>query len=195
MPSQVPMNSPPVPSSERQARLHRVIAHLRANLVGWIALFVALGGTGYAAISIPRNSVGSAQIRNRSITPVKFNPKSIGGSVRAWAIIRANATVLASSGKPVVFASALPGLYVIHWGVSLPRSCATVANVDERSPDPTSLQLPNGGTTSAVIGYASNVETQPIPSGDRRTISKTSLDTFNQSGQPTPMAFDVAVIC
>ena len=66
--------------------MHRLIAHLRSNLVGWIALFVALGGTGYAAISIPRNSVGAAQIRNRSITPAKFNPKSIGGSVRAWAI-------------------------------------------------------------------------------------------------------------
>ena len=83
--------------------MHRVIAHLRSNLVGWIALFVALGGTGYAAMSIPRNSVGAAQIRNRSITPVKFNPSAIGGSVRAWAIIRANATVLASGGKPIVF--------------------------------------------------------------------------------------------
>ena len=74
-------------SSERQVRVHRLISHLRSNLVGWIALFVALGGTGYAAIGIPRNSVGSAQLRNHSITPVKFNPKSIGGSVRAWAIV------------------------------------------------------------------------------------------------------------
>ena len=96
-------------SSERQVRVHRLIAHLRSNLVGWIALFVALGGTGYAAISIPRNSVGAAQIRNRSITPVKLNPKSIGGSVRAWAIVRANATVLAGGGKPTVSAGDIPG--------------------------------------------------------------------------------------
>ncbi|HYZ81427.1 MAG TPA: hypothetical protein VE571_09175, partial [Solirubrobacteraceae bacterium] len=114
--------------------MHRVVAHLRGNLVGWIALFVALGGTGYAAIRIPRNSVGAAQIRNRSITPVKLNPTSIGGSVRAWAIVRANATVMASSRRPVVFASAVPGSYVIQWAVRLPRTCATVANVDERSP-------------------------------------------------------------
>jgi hypothetical protein len=175
--------------------MHRVIAHLRNNLVGWIALFVALGGTGYAAISLPRNSVGAAQIRNRSITPAKLNPNSIGGSVRAWAIIRANATVIASSGKPIVFLSAIPGLYVIHWSVRLPRTCATVANVDERSPDQTPIQLPNGGTASATIGYASNVDTEVIPSGGGHKLSKTSLDTFNQSGQPTPMAFDVAVIC
>lgn len=113
--------------------MNRVTTHLRGNLVGWIALFVALGGTGYAAISIPRNSVGAAQIRNRSITPVKLNPSAIGGSVRAWAIIRANATVLASSGKPVVFSSVVPGSYIIQWPVRLPRTCATVATVDQRS--------------------------------------------------------------
>jgi hypothetical protein len=182
-------------SSERQVRVHRLIAHLRSNLVGWIALFVALGGTGYAAISIPRNSVGAAQIRNRSITPVKFNPKSIGGSVRAWAIVRANATVLASSGKPVVFASVIPGSYVIHWGVRLPGTCATIANIDERSPAQTPIGLPNGGAASAAIGYASNVDTEIVPDGRRGKISKTSLDTFSQSGQPAPMDFDVAVIC
>jgi hypothetical protein len=175
--------------------VHRLIAHLRSNLVGWIALFVALGGTGYAAISIPRNSVGAAQIRNRSITPAKFNPKSIGGSVRAWAIIRANATVLASGENPVVFASAFPGSYVIQWSVRLPRTCATVANVDDRSTNFTPIQLPNGGTTNAAIGYASNVDTETVPRGGGHKISQTTLDTFNQVGQPTAMAFDVAVIC
>ncbi|MFZ1993392.1 MAG: hypothetical protein WAU75_04730 [Solirubrobacteraceae bacterium] len=175
--------------------MHRLIAHLRSNLVAWIALFVALGGTGYAAISIPRNSVGAAQIRNRSISPVKFNPSAIGGSVRAWAIVRANGTVLASSTKPVAFASVVPGSYVIQWRVSLPRTCATVANPDERSPDHTPIQLPNGGTASAAIGYVSNVDTETVPSGNGRKIAQTSLNTFSQSGQPTPMAFDIAVIC
>jgi hypothetical protein len=37
-----------------------------ANATATLALFVALGGTGYAAITLPRNSVGSAQIRPRS---------------------------------------------------------------------------------------------------------------------------------
>jgi hypothetical protein len=73
---------------KRETTMHRFGNHIRSNLVGWIALFVALGGTGYAAVGIPRNSVGASQIRNRSITPVKFNPASIGGNVHAWAIIR-----------------------------------------------------------------------------------------------------------
>jgi hypothetical protein len=176
--------------------MNRLIAHLRANLVGWVALFVALGGTGYAAINIPRNSVGAAQIRNRSISPVKFNPSSIGGNVHAWAIIRADTTVLASGGKPTVSAGEVPGSYEIQWGVRLPRTCATIANVDERSPVADETPINNGnGITNVIIGYVSSVNTQTVPSGGGRKVSVTSLNTFNQAGQPTPMEFDVAIIC
>jgi hypothetical protein len=176
--------------------IHRLINHVRGNLVGWVALFVALGGTGYAAVNIPRNSVGAAQIRNRSITPVKFNPASIGGNVRAWAIIRANATVVASGGKPTVSAGAVPGSYQIQWAVHLPRTCATVANVDERSPVADETPINNGnGITNVIIGYVSSVNTQTVPSGGGKKVSVTSLNTFNQSGQPTALEFDVAIIC
>jgi hypothetical protein len=176
--------------------VQRLFNHVRNNLVGWVALFVALGGTGYAAVSIPRNSVGAAQIRNRSIAPVKFNPSSIGGSVRAWAIVRANATVAASGGKAFVSVGAIPGSYEIQWGVRLPRTCATVANVDERSPVADETPINNGnGITNVIIGYVSSVNTQTVPSGGGKKVSVTSLNTFNQAGQPTPLEFDVSAIC
>jgi hypothetical protein len=38
-----------------------------ANVMSLIALFIALGGTGYAAVKIPRNSVGSAQIKTSGV--------------------------------------------------------------------------------------------------------------------------------
>jgi hypothetical protein len=38
-----------------------------ANVTAVLALFVALGGTGYAAVTLPRDSVGSAQIKNRAV--------------------------------------------------------------------------------------------------------------------------------
>jgi hypothetical protein len=38
-----------------------------ANVMSTIAVFAALGGGAYAAVAIPRNSVGSAQIRDHSI--------------------------------------------------------------------------------------------------------------------------------
>ena len=39
-----------------------------ANVASTAALVLALGGTSYAAISLPRNSVGSEQIRSRAVT-------------------------------------------------------------------------------------------------------------------------------
>lgn len=38
-----------------------------ANVAATLALFVALGGTSYAALALPRNSVGSRQLKSRSV--------------------------------------------------------------------------------------------------------------------------------
>lgn len=48
--------------------LARTRSHLTfANVVSLIALFVALGGTGYAAITLPKNSVGPKQIKKNAV--------------------------------------------------------------------------------------------------------------------------------
>jgi hypothetical protein len=44
-----------------------------ANVMATIAVFVALGGVGYAATRLPRNSVGTKQIRKAAVTPAKLN--------------------------------------------------------------------------------------------------------------------------
>jgi hypothetical protein len=185
-----------VSSSERQVRVHRLVAHFRSNLVGWIALFVALGGTGYAAVAIPRNSVGAAQIRNHAISPVKFNPKSIGGSVRAWAIVSSTGKVVASSGHPrVTLLPNVPGQFDISWSVRFPAACGTVATVNGHSPSTETIPTTVGGsagTESVTAGYVSEVGSGTAPTSKH---SGTLLGTFNQAGQPTPLGFDVAVIC
>ena len=38
-----------------------------ANVTASLALFIALGGTGYAAVTLPRNSVGAAQLRSNAV--------------------------------------------------------------------------------------------------------------------------------
>jgi hypothetical protein len=63
----------------------KLVRHLKNNLVGWAALFIALGGTGYAAVSLPARSVGNRQLKAHSITASKLNPTSVAASVRAWA--------------------------------------------------------------------------------------------------------------
>jgi hypothetical protein len=63
-------------------KIHTFIRH---NAIALAALFVALGGTSYAALSIPAGSVGTRQLKNRAVTAAKLNPTSLAASVRAWA--------------------------------------------------------------------------------------------------------------
>ena len=51
-----------------------------ANVVSLIALFIALGGTSYAATSLARNSVGKGQIRANAVGKSEAAPNSIGKS-------------------------------------------------------------------------------------------------------------------
>jgi hypothetical protein len=47
-------------------------------IVASAALFLSLGGVGYAAISLPRNSVGTNQIRNNAVHGSKINVLAVG---------------------------------------------------------------------------------------------------------------------
>src|SRR4051794_7093329 len=42
-----------------------------ATVIALIALFVALGGTGYAALKLPKNSVGTKQLKANAVTGAK----------------------------------------------------------------------------------------------------------------------------
>ncbi len=49
-----------------------------AMVVACISLAVALGGTSYAAITLPRNSVGTKQLQKNSVTAFKLTSNSVG---------------------------------------------------------------------------------------------------------------------
>jgi hypothetical protein len=48
-----------------------------ANVMSTLALFVALGGTGYAALKLPRNSVGAKQIRTGAVRSAEVKDHSL----------------------------------------------------------------------------------------------------------------------
>jgi len=49
-----------------------------AMVVACVALAVALGGTSYAAIKLPRNSVGTQQLRKNAVVATKLRARSVG---------------------------------------------------------------------------------------------------------------------
>lgn len=51
-----------------------------AHLIALIALFVALGGTTYAAVSLPKNSVGAKQLKKNAVTRVKIKNNAVNGA-------------------------------------------------------------------------------------------------------------------
>ena len=52
--------------------------HITPSLIiSVMALFVALGGASYAAIKIPKNSVGAAQIKKNAVTSTKVKDRSL----------------------------------------------------------------------------------------------------------------------
>jgi Collagen triple helix repeat (20 copies) len=59
--------------------LSRITRHTPspAVLISSLALFVALGGTSYAAIVLPKNSVGSTQIKSNAVTSGKVRNGSL----------------------------------------------------------------------------------------------------------------------
>jgi hypothetical protein len=47
------------------------------TVIALVALFVALGGTGYAALKLPKNSVGTKQLKNNAVTGAKVKNGSL----------------------------------------------------------------------------------------------------------------------
>lgn len=49
-------------------------------VVAFIALLVAMAGTGYAATALPTNSVGSKQLKNNAVVAAKIKMNAVNGS-------------------------------------------------------------------------------------------------------------------
>jgi hypothetical protein len=56
--------------------VQRLLNHLRSQAIGYLALFVALGGTAYA-VSLPPDSVGTAQLKSSAVTTDKLKRDSV----------------------------------------------------------------------------------------------------------------------
>jgi hypothetical protein len=171
--------------NERKAYVTRILRYLADHALALVALIcslLALAGASYAAFTI-----SGSQIRNHTINPSKLNPRFINGNVRAWALVGASGKVMVSAGRPKVTpSSGLPSEYRIRWGVKVAR-CATVASIDGADSRPTEqVTGPGNSSLQLASGYA-------VASLLHQGLEL--VDTYSQAGQPTQLAFNVAVIC
>ena len=154
--------------------LLRILEYLRANALAAVALFVALGGTGYAAAGL---DPGAASTRQPALTP--------HGQVVAWAIVNFKGHVVAGGPQPRVRVGGTGSSYTVSWrGVPTSRNrktyCASPVTVDQQF-SPFDETAPSPLTAGyAVVNNLGHV---------------VYVSTFNPSGQPTALGFEVALIC
>jgi hypothetical protein len=163
----------------------RLIHHLRSNAIAYLALIVALGGTSYAAINLPANSVGTRQLKsgavttnklaNGSVTARKLDGKSIGGSVLHWARVGETGRILSGSRDARVSVSA--DEYTVDWQSRFSSRCAVVV---------TPAAVPGIATIAARIG----VGLDESGHGTTRAL----VWTYNESG-PARAPFNIVVVC
>jgi hypothetical protein len=57
--------------------MHGLSTYLRRHHIGLLALFIALGGTSYAAVSLSANSVGARELKNRAVGSSELRDGSV----------------------------------------------------------------------------------------------------------------------
>ena len=58
----------------------KVVSHVRNNAIAWVALFVALTGTAFAAGALQKNSVGTKQLKKNAVTAAKIKKNAVNGA-------------------------------------------------------------------------------------------------------------------
>jgi hypothetical protein len=122
-----------------------------ATVIASVALFVALAGSGVAAVRlvVPKNSVGTKQLREGAVDSAKVKNHSLlgadfkkgqlhagprgamGPGIDTWVIAKANGTIDKSS-KVKAVTSAGVGIYKVTFTVSV-AACSLVASAGNES--------------------------------------------------------------
>lgn len=173
-----------------------------ALVVACVALFVALAGTGVAAVValVPNNSVGTAQLRNNAVVSAKVKDHSlaandfangqlpagpagatgatgatgpIGPGITTWAIVKANGTFDKASGVTAVTRTAV-GTYNVAFAVDV-TNCSLLASAGSDS------------ASSKIRGAIANFNRTTTP-----TIVQVTTSTGTTAGD---RAFSLAAIC
>jgi hypothetical protein len=148
--------------------LRSISRHASRNVVGYIALFAALGGTSYAAVSLKPGSVTSRALASGSVTHTKLAAKSVtsgdirDGTIKAGDLAPAMAKTLgvgaagatgstgSSGGRGGTGSTGKAG----PAGPAGPAGANGDASIVARARGTGSVSAPHGASTSVPIGSA-----------------------------------------
>ncbi|MGH2872171.1 MAG: hypothetical protein ACRDL5_06875 [Solirubrobacteraceae bacterium] len=168
-----------------------------AIAISSVALFLSLGGASYAAITVPRNSVGTAQLQNTAVTFRKIRPGSVG-------IVRADTQQLqVRVGRSCAAGSAIGAIDQIGHvtcNQTLPQPYGTTdntsSNVGSTAATVTSVALPTGSSylafanPTAAVTPATGVTTAQhvtvtctLTVGSNTETRSATIDTTGTAGQ------------
>ncbi len=179
-----------------------------ANIVASLALFLAMGGTGYAALSLPKASVGAKQLKRSAVSSKKVKNGSLlgkdfkagqlpagpqgptgpqgatgePGSAAAYALIVFNGTVFSPASKNVTDANvahtAGTGVYCIQ-GLPFAQRSAMAT-----------LAIPGTNESDTIVNISSTYSGPDCP--DSFVKRTTRVTTFDISlNAPADRSFDI----
>ena len=181
-----------------------------AHVIALLALFVAMGGTGYAALKLPKNSVGSKQIRSSAVG----NAEIRRGAVRSKQLHDGSVSLRDLSGKTKTTLRGQQGVTGPPGPPSVPYSAAVTSGAVVRSTTGGQifethaigsgryvLSFGRDMTACYAVASLSRVEGGPVtmPNGGEIVTETTAVGvnvhTRNSSGQPTDLPFHVLISC
>jgi hypothetical protein len=199
----------------------RSVLSLRQNPIAYLALFIALGGSAYASVSVPSNSVGTRQLRNSAVTASKLHeravtagaiaPNSVGaGALRAGAVtgtkiapgsLTAAAFAPGTLPSPAVsrmLVTAVSGVFVGPSSVAPPGPSPAGTTGSEPTNCPFGEQATGGGyqvppAEQAVLEITSSMPTT-YP-GSTIAMGWSVGYTLLQASSTAPAGLSVYVIC
>jgi hypothetical protein len=141
-----------------------LINMLRRNIVAYVALLVALSGTAVAAVAVPRNSVGNAQLKNGAVTNAKVRKHSLTASVFTSGVLKENPAP--ASGTPLETTVAVSPLHETSCtGNACPMEPAGMSSTEVAS-CPTGDKALSGGYTLFPTVAADETVSSSTPTSD-----------------------------
>ena len=159
--------------------------------VSFLALFVALGGASWAAIHLPPNSVGTAQLQNFSVGNAKLKPFSVGsgkivpGAVGAAQVNSSQIQLRVTSSCPIGAIQSFSASGNVTCTPALPGEHGTLPQSASLAGDKTQIaavSLPAAQTGSSYVAFG-NVQVVEVEGSEPQSVDVScSMSLAGSSG-------------